>query len=71
MWWFLRITHPNMHSENHLWVEKKIIGSLASHIGILDDEFEDILDACKLSKVWYWYKYMGLHVQTHRYHSIT
>ena len=51
--------------------KKEIIGSLASHIGILDDEFEDIFDACKLSKFWSWYKDMGLHVQTHRYHSIT
>ena len=29
----------------------KIIGSLASHIGILDDEFEEILAAGKLNKI--------------------
>ena len=47
------------------------IGSLASHIGILDDEFEEILAAGKLSKIQSWYKNLGLLVQTHRNHSIT
>ena len=51
--------------------KKKRIGSLASHLGILDDEFEEILDVGKLSKIRYWYNKLGLHVQTHRDHSIT
>ena len=50
---------------------KKIIGSLASYLGILDDEFEELLSAENLSKVWSWYKKMGMRIQTHRYHSIT
>ena len=50
---------------------KKRIGSLASHIGILDDEFEEILAAGKLSKICSWYNNLGLHVQTHKYNSIT
>ena len=48
----------------------KRIGSLASHLGILDDEFEEILTAGNLSKIWSWYNNLGLRVQTHRYHSI-
>ena len=51
--------------------EKEIIGSLASHLGILDNDFEELLDAGKLSKVRSWYNKTGLRVQTHRYHSIT
>ena len=51
--------------------EKKRIGSLASHLGILDDEFEDIFAAGKISKVWSCYKKLGLCEQTHRYHYIT
>ena len=50
---------------------KKIIGSLASNLGILDDECEELLSAGKLGKVWSWYKNMGLHTQKHRDHSIT
>ena len=42
--------------KNYLWDEgKKIIGSLASHLGILYDDFEDLLAAGTLSKVWSWY----------------
>ena len=51
--------------------KKKRIGSLVSHLGILDDEFEDIFAAGRLSKVWSWYKKLGLREQTHRYHSTT
>ena len=51
--------------------KKKRIYLLASHLGILDDEFEDLLDAGKLSKVWSWYKKLGMHVKTHGYHYIT
>ena len=51
--------------------EKNRIGSLASNLGILDDDFEELLTAEKLSKLWYWYKNMGPRVQTHRDHSIT
>ena len=51
--------------------KKKIIGSLSSQLGILDDEFDAILDAGKLSKIRYWYKKLGMRVQTHRDHSIT
>ena len=50
---------------------KKRIGSLASYLGILDDEFEELIASGKLSKVWYWYKKLGLGAKTHRYHSIT
>ena len=42
-----------------------IIGSLASHLGILDDGFEELLAAVKLSKVWSWYKKLRLCVKTH------
>ena len=49
----------------------KRIGSLASHLGIFDDEFGGILAAGNLNKFQYWYKNMGMCVQTHRYHSIT
>ena len=49
---------------------KKSIGSLTSHIGILNEEFGELLAAEKLSKVWYWYKKLVMHVQTHRDHSI-
>ena len=41
---------------------KKRIGSLASHLGILDDEFEELLAVGKLSKVRSWYKKLGLRV---------
>ena len=51
--------------------EKKRIGSLASHLGILDDEFEGLLAAGKLSTFWSWYKKLGLCVKTHRDHYIT
>ena len=57
--------------KNHLWEKKKNrIGSLESHLVILDDEFEELIDVGKLSKVRSWYKNMGLRVKTHRYHSI-
>ena len=52
-------------------VKKLIIGSLASHLGVLDDEFEEYLVAGKLSKVRSWYKNLGLRVKTHRDNSIT
>ena len=51
--------------------EKKRIGSLASKIGILDDDFEDLLSAGNLSKYWYWCKNLGTSVQKNRYHYIT
>ena len=51
--------------------KKKRIGSLASHIGVLDDEFEELLAAGKLSKVRSWYKNPGMCVQTHIDHYIT
>ena len=47
-----------------------IIGSLALHLGIFDDGFEELLAAGKLSKVWSWYKKLELCMQTHRDHSI-
>ena len=50
--------------------KKKRIGLLASHLGILDDEFEELLAAGKLSKVCSWHKNLGLRVQTHRDNSI-
>ena len=50
---------------------KKRVGSLASHLGVLDDDFEEIIAAGKISKVQSWYNNMGLHVQTYRDHSIT
>ena len=71
LWWLLRSTSPNMYCKNHLWEEKKENFSLASHLGILDDEFGEFLAAGKLSKVQSWYKNMGMSVQTHRYHSIS
>ena len=51
--------------------EIRIICSLALHLGILDDEFEEILVAEKISKVRSWYKNLGMRIQTHRYHYIT
>ena len=42
-----------------------IIGSLASHIGLLDDEFKRFLYAGKLIKVCSWYKNLRLHVKTY------
>ena len=49
-----------MYFKNHLWQKKRNrIGSLLSHLGILDDEFEKILAAYKLSEVGYWYKNLG------------
>ena len=71
MWWFPQITRPNMHRKNHLWEEKNRIGSLASHLGILDDEFEGLISVEKLSKVRSWYKNIGMYVQKYRDHSIT
>ena len=50
--------------------EKKI-GSLASHLGILDDEFEELLAAGKVIKICSWYNNLVMCVQTHRDHSIT
>ena len=50
--------------------EGKRIGSLASHIGVLDDEFEELLDAGKISKIRSWYNNLVLHVQTHRFHPM-
>ena len=43
--------------------KKERIGSLASHLGILDDEFEDILAKRRLSKFWSWYKKLGMDLQ--------
>ena len=61
-----------MYCENNIWGwGGNIIGSLVSHLGILDDEFEEIIAVGKISKVWSWYKKMGMSVQTHRYCSIT
>ena len=48
-----------------------IIDSLTSHIGISDDEFEDLLAEGKFSKIRSWYKNLGLRVLIHRNHSIT
>ena len=58
-------------SGKKLWRKRKRIGSLASHLGILDDDFEELLDSGKLSKFRSWYKKLGLRVQTLRDHSIT
>ena len=72
LWWFSQITHPNIYCKNYLWGgEGNIIGSLVSHPGILDDEFEELLAAEKLSKIWSWYNKLVMHVQTHIYHYIT
>ena len=72
LWWFSRITRLNMYSKNHLLEEKKrVIVSLASHLGILDDEFDEILVAEKLSKLRSQYNNLGVRMQIHRYHSIT
>ena len=43
--------------------KKNRIGSLASYLGILDDEFGELLDAWNLSKVLYWYKKLGMSVK--------
>ena len=45
-------------------VKKKKIGSLVSHIGLLYDEFEELLAAGNLVKVQSWFKNLGLLVQT-------
>ena len=34
--------------------EKEIISSLASYLGILDDEFEELLSTGKIGKFWSW-----------------
>ena len=47
------------------------IGSLASHLGILDDAFEELLSTGKQGKIRSWYNNIGLCVQTHRDHYIT
>ena len=47
------------------------VGSLASHIGLLDDKFQYFLASGKLGKVCSWYNNMGLHVQIYRYSEIT
>ena len=60
-----------MYCKNYFWEEKNRVGSLASHIAILDYESEEILSAGKLGKVLSWYKNMVICVQTHRDHSIT
>ena len=44
--------------------------SLASHLGILDDEFEELLAAGKLGKFRSWYTKLGLCVQTYIDNSI-
>ena len=44
------------------------IGSLESHLGLLDDEFEGFLAAGKISKLWSWYNKLGLHVKIYRDH---
>ena len=49
----------------------KIIGSLASHLGISDNEFGELLAAGKLSKFWSCYKNLGLRVKKHRDNYIT
>ena len=43
--------------------KKNRIGSLASHLGILYDEFEELLDAGKLSKHRSWYKNLGMRLK--------
>ena len=43
---------------------KKRIVSLTSNLGILDDEFEELLAAGKLIKVWSWYNKLVMRVQT-------
>ena len=70
LWWFLQISLPYIHCGNNIWGGGERIGSLSSHIGILDDEFEELLATGKLSKCWSWYKMMGIRVKKHRYHSI-
>ena len=50
---------------------RNIIGSLASHLGILDGDFGELLAAEKLRESWSWYKNLGMRVQTRRDHSIT
>ena len=41
---------------------EKIIGSLASHFGILDDEFEGLLAEEDLSKIRSWYNNLEMHM---------
>ena len=71
LWWFPLIPRMNMYFRKNPWGGIYIIGSLASHLGILVDEFEDLLTAGKLSKIMSWYNNPGLCVKTHRDHSIT
>ena len=72
LWWFQQNTGLNMYlKKSYLGRKKKRVGSLASHLGVLDDDFEEIIAAGKISKVQSWYNNMGLHVQTYRDHSIT
>ena len=47
------------------------VSSLASHLGILDYEFEELLASGKISKIRSWCKKLGLHVQANRYQYIT
>ena len=48
-----------------------IIGPLASHLGVLNNDYGEILVADNLSKVRSWYNNLGLCVQTHRYNLMT
>ena len=68
MWWYPRITYPNIYGKNYIW--EIFFGSLASPLGIFDDEFEELLAAGKLSKICSWYNKLGMCVQTHRYNYI-
>ena len=47
------------------------IGSLASHLRVLGDEFEEFLAIGKIIKVRSCYNNMNLNVQTHTYDEIT
>ena len=44
-------------------MKKKKICSLVSHLGILDDEFEELLAVGNLSKIRSWYNNLGLRVK--------
>ena len=46
------------------------IFSLASYLGMLHGESEELLNTGKLSKIRSWYNNLGMCVETHRDHSI-
>ena len=64
LWWFPIPSQKDQYNTNTLGgTEKRRIGSLASHIGLRDDEFQQLLDTAGVSKYKQWSSAFGVHVQ--------